>query len=107
MLAACVTSWTRTYTKPTTRCGTYGCSREVISSAESFTFTDARASLSKPVITASIIGATKLYHLDVWPAAVIPTGRLSQARSVAVARAARLSVSKRVRPRWRSDSETL
>ena len=26
MLAACVTSWNRTYTKPTTGCGTYGCS---------------------------------------------------------------------------------
>src|SRR6201987_267030 len=44
MLSACVASWQRTYTKPTTGCGTYGCSREVISSVESFTFTDARAS---------------------------------------------------------------
>src|SRR6266404_9521999 len=34
----------RAQTKPTTACGTYGSSREVISSAESFTFTDARAS---------------------------------------------------------------
>ena len=30
--------------EPTTACGTYGSSREVISSADSFTFTDARAS---------------------------------------------------------------
>jgi hypothetical protein len=43
MLAACVASWKWAYTKPTTGCGPYGCSREVISSAESFTFTDARA----------------------------------------------------------------
>jgi hypothetical protein len=44
MIAACAASWKGAQTKPTTACGTYGSSREVISSAKSFTFTDARAS---------------------------------------------------------------
>jgi hypothetical protein len=39
-----IASWKRIQTNPTTACGTYDSCREVISSEESFTFTDARAS---------------------------------------------------------------
>jgi hypothetical protein len=47
----------RAQTNPTTACGTYGSSREVISAAESFTFTDARASSRCCSLVAPTIGA--------------------------------------------------
>src|SRR5712671_1798911 len=56
MIAACAASWKGAQTKPTTACGTYGSSREVISSAESFTFMDARASLRWCSLVAPTIG---------------------------------------------------
>src|SRR5258705_382262 len=65
MIAACAASWKGAQTTPTTACGTYGSSREVISSAESFTFTDAGASSRWCSLVAPTIGAVMTGFDDV------------------------------------------